>query len=241
MIIVFGANGTLGKEICSQLIDLNIEIILTANNGYKTLTDLYSKEEKVLHIQKCDVEVEDDISALFKFIDREKIKIDAVINNFAFTYSAEENELKGDIEKITKVFNTNYLGVSRIFEHLLFDINPNKDKQVRVVNILSNALKTLNASNQHYIASKAATKSLSEFYAKNFSHLLTINNVCPGLMKSNLTNRRFDNVVDQIEKITPLKRLASPEEVAQLIIYLCTDSPSSLCGQTIYVDGGRSL
>jgi 3-oxoacyl-[acyl-carrier protein] reductase len=241
MIIVFGANGTLGREICSQLIDANVDLILTANTGYKRLVDLYSKEEKILHIKKCDVELEDDISALFDLIKMEDLKIDAVINNFAFTYSAEEIQLKGNEKNINKIFNTNYIGVARIMDHLLSNAKYNKDKKIRVVNVLSNAIKTLNASNQHYIASKAAAKILAEFYAKNFSHLLTINNVCPGLMRSNLTNSRFKNVVEQIEKITPLKRLAAPHEVAELIIYLSIHSPSSLCGQTLYIDGGRTL
>ena len=52
---------------------------------------------------------------------------------------------------------------------------------------------------------------------------------------------RFDEVVNKIESLTPLKRLASPGEVAQIITYLSSDSPLSLCGQTIYIDGGRTL
>ena len=123
----------------------------------------------------------------------------------------------------------------------MLHLKTSNKKQVRVVNVLSNSIKTLNASNHHYIASKVATKTLSEFYAKNFSEFFSINNVCPGLMKSNLTNSRFNDVVNQIEEVTPLKRLASPEEVAKLVLYLSIDSPLSLCGQTIYIDGGRTL
>ena len=60
-------------------------------------------------------------------------------------------------------------------------------------------------------------------------------------MKSDITSSRFSKVAKNIESLTPLKRLASPFEVAQLISYLITESPLSICGQTIFVDGGRTL
>jgi NAD(P)-dependent dehydrogenase (short-subunit alcohol dehydrogenase family) len=241
MIIVFGANGVLGSEICSQLLSSNNKILIVANNGFEDIKKKYSSNINVAYIKKCNVQVDDDIQKLFKFIEHQKIDLKGVINNFAYTFDSSIINHNSGSDEVKKVFDVNYHGVSRVLEELVsFQKNTN-NKNIRVVNILSNSLKTLNASNHHYIASKAAIENLASYYAKNFAEKMSINNVCPGLMKSKITNERFDKVVENIESLTPLKRLASPVEVAQIITYLSSNSPLSLCGQTIYIDGGRTI
>lgn len=241
MIIVFGANGVLGSQICSQLLSEKKKIFIIANNGFEKIKEEYSSETNVAYIKKCDVQNDNDVDKLFKFIQDKNIHLTGLINNFAYTYDSSIYNHKSGSDEVKKVFDINYHGVSRVLETLVLFLKNTNNKNIRVVNVLSNSLKTLNASNHHYIASKAAIENLARYYAINFSDKISINNVCPGLMKSNITNTRFDEVVNKIESLTPLKRLASPGEVAQIITYLSSDSPLSLCGQTIYIDGGRTL
>ena len=86
MIIIFGANGTLGDEICSSLINGKKDIILCANSGFSELEKKYVDEKYVKHILKCDVEKIINIEEIFNFLSKNNIKISAVINNFAFTF-----------------------------------------------------------------------------------------------------------------------------------------------------------
>jgi len=58
---------------------------------------------------------------------------------------------------------------------------------------------------------------------------------------SKLTEERFADSMEEIEKLTPLGRLITPQEVAEIVCYLLCDSPPALTGQLIAVDGGRSL
>ena len=127
-----------------------------------------------------------------------------------------------------------------MFEELVGDEGFTNNR-LRIVNVLSNSIKTLNASNHHYISSKVAAETLTKFYAKKYSDKLTINNIAPGLMKSRLTEKRFAKDNKDIIAATPLGRLASVDEVAELTLYLATRVPLSLCGQTLYIDGGRTL
>ena len=55
MIIVFGASGTLGNEITKQLINSNLDVLLTANTGYNKLLKSHSEKKRVVHVKKCDV------------------------------------------------------------------------------------------------------------------------------------------------------------------------------------------
>lgn len=239
MIIIFGANGTLGDEICSSLINGKKDIILCANSGFSELEKKYVDEKYVKHILKCDVEKIINIEEIFNFLSKNNIKLSAVINNFAFTF--QESISEREIEKERKIFNINYFGFSEIMENLVELTDDNYKTRVRVVNVLSNSLKTLNASNKHYIASKAAVEKLSNFYSKKFARRFSINCVCPGLMKSRLTEERFAKDINKIEQLTPSKKLATPNEVASVISYLANDCPFSVTGQTIYIDGGRTL
>ncbi len=189
---------------------------------------------------KCDVLKRSDVQDIFKHIRVNNLSIKGIINNFAYTYDERVSPLSSEEDKVRNVLNVNYFGLSSVFEELVSDEDFTKDR-LRIVNVLSNSIKTLNASNHHYISSKVAAETLTKFYAKKCSDNLTINNIAPGLMKSRLTEKRFAKDSKDIIAATPLGRLASVDEVAELTLYLATKVPLSLCGQTLYIDGGRTL
>lgn len=240
MIVIFGSSGALGKGILDKLIQKNKNLLLTANNGFEKLK-LDFIEAPNIEVMQCNVLETENILGVFKHLRNNQIKIEGLINNFAFTYDDNIEKMDPDSDEVKKVFEVNYNGTAIIFEELVKYLQDINHHSVRVVNVLSNSIKTLNASNNHYIASKAATETLSKFYAKNFSKLISINNVAPGLMKSEITKHRFDNISEKIIDLTPLGRLSTIEEASRLICFLATESPLSICGQTIYIDGGRTL
>ena len=69
---------------------------------------------------------------------------------------------------------------------------------------------------------------------------MSVNCVAPGLMLSNLTKKRFLKERKKIIKKIPLKRLVNPDEVAELILKILNDF-TGLNGETIYIDGGRTI
>ena len=70
---------------------------------------------------------------------------------------------------------------------------------------------------------------------------MIINNVYPGLMKSSLTELRFNAVKKEIVSKTPINRLATPTEIAKVIEFFSLEVPKSVNGQSIYIDGGRTI
>ena len=243
MILIFGSAGVLGKALVDEAMNLfSGPIILTANSNFDDMSNLQKKHSDKLKIVRCDVANAQDVKDVFSFLRTNNIVVEAIINNFAFTFSDEGNfNFSADSLEVRKVFDVNYFGLAYILEASVLWAQDNGISRLRVVNVLSNSLKTLNASNTHYIASKSAAELISKSYAKRYGQFLSINCVAPGLMKSKLTEQRFDKNHQNIIGITPLGRLATPIEIAEVSLYLASSCPVAVTGQTIYVDGGRTL
>lgn len=245
MIVVFGAAGVLGTEIVRQLSVSGSEMMLLANSRVAETDKLAaSLGGSNCYVQKCDVSNFEEVKSVFSRIEGEELgKVSAVINNFAYTFEhgGRKNYPASD-RVVKKVFEVNYFGLSHILETIT-SVNDfcATAEPIRVINVLSNSLKTNNASNCHYIASKAASEQLSKYYAKHFAQSLVVNNIAPGLMKSKITGERFISAEKEIIGKTPLGRLATPSEVAELISYLALSAPIAITGETIHVDGGRCI
>ena len=92
-----------------------------------------------------------------------------------------------------------------------------------------------------YVAAKHAVIGLSKAAAVEYAnHGIRINAIAPGLVKTPMTKDWYDN--PQMREFfvanTPLGRFAQPEEIANLVLFLCSDRASFAVGQTFIVDGG---
>jgi NAD(P)-dependent dehydrogenase (short-subunit alcohol dehydrogenase family) len=243
MVVIFGSAGNLGLAISELLLrDCQDAVLMTANSSLKDIQQYEEIYPGKAIIKKCDVSKPSDIVDIFDYIEKNNITISGIVNNFAFTFSDNGNKnFSSDNADVKKVFEINYFGLAKILELTVSWALKHEVSGLRVVNILSNSIKTLNASNSHYIASKSAVQSLTTIYAKQYSQFMAINCVAPGLMKSKLTEARFESTAQSIIELTPLGRLVNVEEVAEVVRYFTLLSPISVCGQTVYVDGGRTL
>jgi 3-oxoacyl-[acyl-carrier protein] reductase len=107
-----------------------------------------------------------------------------------------------------------------------------------VVNIASMAGHRGSYQHAHYAASKGAVLSFSRSLALELAPRVRVNAVSPGLIDTPmirpLMQARGATLIDQ----TPLKRLGTPEEVARVIAFLCSDWASFVTGETVHVNGG---
>lgn len=94
-----------------------------------------------------------------------------------------------------------------------------------------------------YSAAKAATIALTKSTALEYGPHLRANCVAPGFVATGLTSlfQAEPETFEPIRASTPLQRMATPEEIAELIAFLASDRASFVTGQTIVADGGNSL
>ena len=107
----------------------------------------------------------------------------------------------------------------------------------RIITITSVAGLVGNRGQVNYAAAKgalhAATKSLALELA---SRGITVNAVAPGIIATDMIEGAFD--AETIKQLVPMKRAGQPEEVADLVAFLASDSAAYISGQVISINGG---
>src|SRR3990172_4407647 len=94
----------------------------------------------------------------------------------------------------------------------------------------------------NYAASKAGLIGLTTAAAVELGPAnVNVNAVAPGFVKTELTQHLWDELAARARGQNPLGRLAEPDDVAQLIVFLCTDAARHITGEIIRVDGGQAL
>jgi 3-oxoacyl-[acyl-carrier protein] reductase len=91
----------------------------------------------------------------------------------------------------------------------------------------------------HYAASKAGIRGFTASLAKEVaSYGICVNAVAPGEVETEMTKEELAQFRAEFLKQIPLGRIARPEEIAKVVVFLCTDDASYITGQTISVNGG---
>ena len=113
----------------------------------------------------------------------------------------------------------------------------------RIINIGSSAGLSTNGSSIAYCASKAALIHMSKCLAKVLGPEITLNVIAPGFVGNTRWNEGLPNVKEMEEKaiaITPLRRVGTPEDIADLALFLATGA-DFMSGSVIAIDGGRLI
>ena len=95
-----------------------------------------------------------------------------------------------------------------------------------------------------YAAAKAAVAALTATAALEYAPTIRVNAVSPGMIRTGLTSPLLDNFGEQADRMlvkTPLARIGTPEDVADVVVFLCSDAARFMTGQNLVVDGGMIL
>jgi meso-butanediol dehydrogenase / (S,S)-butanediol dehydrogenase / diacetyl reductase len=95
-----------------------------------------------------------------------------------------------------------------------------------------------------YAASKAAVAALTATAALEYAPAIRVNAVSPGMIRTTLTAPWFEFMPDQVERFetgTPAGRIGEPEDIADVVVFLCSDLARFITGQNLVVDGGLTL
>ncbi len=95
-----------------------------------------------------------------------------------------------------------------------------------------------------YAASKAAVAALTASAALEYAPSIRVNAVSPGMIRTTMTAPMFEvypGQVDRFERDTPVGRIGEPEDIADVVVFLCSDLARFVTGQNIVADGGLTL
>ncbi len=109
----------------------------------------------------------------------------------------------------------------------------------RIVNLSSLRAMTGSAHGPHYAAAKAGLIGLTKSLALELApYNITVNAVAPGYTDTEMNRKSLAEKGEQIRASIPLRRIATPEEIASVIAFLCSEEASYITGETINVNGG---
>ena len=187
---------------------------------------------------RCDIRVFADVE---KFVKAAKEAIGGVhilVNNAGITRDAAL--WKTDDGAWRDVVDTNLTGAFNMIK----SVAPTFRSQHygKIVNVSSIMAVKPGFGVANYAASKAGLIGLTHAAAVELGPAnVNVNAVAPGFVKTELTGHLFDELSARARAQTTLGRVAEPDDVAQLIVFLCTDAARHVTGEVIRVDGGQAL
>ena len=236
--MITGATRGIGKQIALTLANEGYNIVLnyrTENDELKQLkNEIESKNVKCLAVQG-DVTNFEDCKQMIESAIKKFGKVDVLVNNAGITKDMLLARMKE--EDFKQVIDVNLVGTFNMTKNVISYMM--KARNGRIINISSVVGIAGNAGQTNYSASKAGiigfTKSLAKEVA---SRNILVNAVAPGFIETNMTDVLKQEVKDEIAKNIPLKRMGTPQDIANVVKFLASEDSSYITGQVISVDGG---
>ncbi len=236
-IIVTGASGGIGNSIIEKFNQAGANILASGTRAEK-LEELKSKYANIKTL-KFDISQSDKIN---EFIDNATNELggslDCIINNAGITQ--DNLAIRMSLEEWKKVIDINLTSTFLISKSAIKKML--KNKSGRIVNITSVVGHTGNLGQANYTASKAGiiamSKSLAIEYAKKN---ININCISPGFINTPMTDKLEDKVKESIISKIPSARLGEPNDIANAVLFLCSNQSSYINGETLHVNGGMYM
>jgi len=237
--VVTGGSRGIGRAIALALVKEGAEVCITYRSNDAAAKETLAMLEKAGATYPIALkgEANDEGFAKEVAIHMKDIfdGVDIVVNNAGLTDDGLLVRMKA--ESFEKVVSANLNGAFLMLKELMpFML---KQRYGRVVNISSVAGVKGNAGQVNYAASKAGLIGLTLSAAKEFGGKnITVNAVAPGFIDTDMTRALSESQLKQALAAIPVNRSGTPEEVANLVCFLCSDKAAYITGQVIAIDGG---
>ena len=234
--IITGASKGIGKAIAERMVKENYTTILVdvdKENGEALANNLSPSATFIL----CNISDSNNINNLFKAVVDEFGGVDVIVNNAGII---KDNMIwKMPEEDFDKVVDINLKGTWLMCKTA--GTLMREQKRGRIVNIASRAWLG-NRGQSNYSASKAGVVGLTRVLALELGKYgVLVNAIAPGLIDTPLTQKLPEDVQEKLIQAQPTKSMGQPEDIANAVAFLCDSNTQFITGQTIYVDGGKSI
>jgi len=191
-----------------------------------------------VYCARCDVRSRDGVERFVTAVRERLGGVHYLVNNAGVTHDGALWRLTP--EAWQEVLDTNVTGAFNCIQAVAGPMRA--QRYGKIVNVASHQAFRPGFGIANYAASKAALIGLTKSAAVDLGPSnVNVNAVAPGFVKTDLLSKLPREVLERAEHESVLGRVAEPEDVARVIVFLCSDAARHVTGQVIVVDGGLTL
>jgi 3-oxoacyl-[acyl-carrier protein] reductase len=229
--LVTGATRGIGRAIAEKLLTDGNKVYAVYKESTDQANSLTEKYGDTVVTIQANLADSDSIQNLLEQL--KEVQLDGIVNNAGIVYLTKWDEL--DFNEWDETLAVNLTAPVR----LVHSLRNNLKNGATVVNIASVDGYMAAFDTIAYAASKAALISVTKSLAAVLGpRNIRVNAIAPGWVETEMT---AESMPDESKELTPLKRNAQPEEVANVASFLLSDQSSFVSGTTITVDGGLTV
>ena len=240
VIIVTGGASGIGRETSLLIAQEGGKVAIFDMNeaGMKEVEDTIKEKGGMCKGYKVDVSDYNTVKAAVDQVIVDFGTIDGLVNDAGITRDGFLSKM--EIEDWNKVIAINLTGTFNCGKAVLSYMY--EQGKGAVVSLSSVVGVYGNIGQTNYAASKAGVIGLTLTWAKEFGKKgIRVNAVAPGFIKTPMTDKVPQKVLDMMISKTPMARMGEPREVASAIIFLLSDESSFITGHVLHVSGGLTL
>jgi len=237
--LVTGASRGLGRAIAVALAGAGARVACVARDTGKlaeTLAEITSAGGEG-DTYACDVSDSDEVNKVVDAVVEKWERLDILVNNAGITRDTLLLRMQDD--QWDDVIATNLRGAFLFTRAAAKPMMQNR--YGRIINMASVSGLMGNPGQANYSASKAGMIGMTRSVARELaSRKITVNAVAPGFITTEMTDKLGPDVLAEVKKRVPSRRLGQPDDVSQVVLFLAAKGTSYVTGQVVTVDGGMS-
>lgn len=237
--IITGGAGGIGKVAAKKfaqngakviICDLDIEVVQNTVRELSAYGEVKGFE--------VDVTKADSIRHMVSEVEKIYLRIDVLVNNAGIT--ADAQFMKMTSEQFDRVIDVNLKGTFNCTREAAQSMIQNGTG--KIINTSSVAGIYGNFGQTNYAATKSGIIGMTKTWAKELGRKnINVNAVAPGFILTEMTMKMPEKILNTMKEKSPLNKLGTPEDVANLYLFLASDESDFIHGAVISVDGGIVL
>lgn len=242
--IVTGGGSGIGRATVLKLSGLGAKIAIVDINdeaASKVANEVKEAGGEVL-VVKTDISDYEQVQEMAKTVNDHFGKIDVLVNNAAWDKIQPFMDTSPDLWY--RLIDINLKGPIHVTRAVL-EYMTRQETGGAIVNVVSDAAKVGSTGETVYSAAKGGVYSFTKSLAREMArYKIRVNCTCPGPTDTPLLDavkKTMPNVVQSIEKSIPMRKIATPGQQANAIVWLASDESDYITGQALSVNGGLNM
>ena len=242
--LITGSNRGLGFNFVKKLSSEGFDVIACSrsrdDNFQKILNEISEKFKNKIYNINFDLKNFDETEkTLNNFISKYEKNIDILINNAGTIHNSLLTMTP--IKVVEDLYRVNVVSLIQITQLVVKKMI--KNKSGAIINISSSSAKENNFGRSIYSSTKIAVESITKSLSKELSRFnIRVNCIAPGLIDTEMLNdNTSEKSIEQTLKRISSKRIGRPEDISNLLYFLCSKESDYINGEVISIDGGLSV